>query len=308
MTPDTPDTLRDTARRLGLYGLLANWPTVAHEDWLPRVLDYEEAERRRRSLDKRLKQARIGTCKTMADFDWQWPQKIDRPAIEDLFSFEFAAEAANVVLVGPNGVGKTMIAQNLAHQALLQGLTVRFTSCSEMLHTLARLQSDLSLHRYLQRYCQPQLLVVDEVGYLSYDTRYADLLFEVVTRRYQHRSIVLTTNKAFSEWNEVFPNAACVVTLIDRLVHRAEILSIDGESYRLKERRSARPTEPQPASDTAPPATAETRPLSARVCPHIPSPDLRAFTPPLTPRLPLGSTCRPGGKKPAVELVTIVRP
>jgi DNA replication protein DnaC len=104
-----------------------------------------------------------------------------------------------------------------------------------MLHTLARIQSDLSLHRALQRYCQPQLLVVDEVGYLSYDARYADLFFEVVTRRYQHRSVVLTTNKTFAAWNEVFPNAACVVTLVDRLVHRAEILSIEGESYRLKE-------------------------------------------------------------------------
>jgi DNA replication protein DnaC len=207
MNQQPPDTLRDTARRLGLYGLIAHWSEVANENWLPRLLEYEEAERRRRSLEK----------------------------IEELFSFEFVAEAANVVLCGPNGIGKSMIAQNLAHQALLQGLTVRFTSCSEMLHTLARIQSDLSLHRYLQRYAHPQLLVVDEVGYLSYDSRYADLFFEVVTRRYQNRSVVITTNKAFSAWNEVFPNAACVVTLVDRLVHRAEILSIEGESYRLKE-------------------------------------------------------------------------
>ena len=229
------DTLRESARRLGLYGLLANWSEVAQQEWLPRLLQYEEAERQRRSLEKRLKQARIGTFKPMVDFDWKWPNKIDRQAIEELFSFEFVTEAANVVLVGPNGIGKTMIAQNLAHQALLRGLTVRFTSSSEMLHNLARLQTDLSLHRYLQRYCQPQVLVVDEVGYLSYDSRYADLFFEVVTRRYEHRPIVLTTNKPFSEWNEVFPNAACVVTLVDRLVHRAEIISLEGESYRLKE-------------------------------------------------------------------------
>jgi DNA replication protein DnaC len=230
-----PDTLRESARRLGLYGLLANWSEVAQQEWLPRLLQYEETERQRRSLEKRLKQARIGTFKPMVDFDWKWPNKIDRQAIEELFSFEFVTEAANVVLVGPNGIGKTMIAQNLAHQALLRGLTVRFTSSSEMLHNLARLQTDLSLHRYLQRYCQPQVLVVDEVGYLSYDSRYADLFFEVVTRRYEHRPVVLTTNKPFSEWNEVFPNAACVVTLVDRLVHRAEIISLEGESYRLKE-------------------------------------------------------------------------
>ena len=125
MIPQTPDTLRDTARRLGLYGLLANWTTVAHEDWLPRLLEYEAHERQRRSLENRIKQARIGTFKPMADFDWRWPKTIDRQAIEELFSFEFVAEAANVVLCGPNGVGKSMIAQNLAHQALLRGLTVR---------------------------------------------------------------------------------------------------------------------------------------------------------------------------------------
>lgn len=245
MTLQPPDPLRDMAQRLGFYGLLANWSEVAREEWLPRLLDYEDRERRRRSLEKRIKQARIGTFKLMADFDWQWPKKIDRPAMEELFSFEFVAEAANVVLSGPNGVGKTMIAQNLAHQAVLQGLTVRFTSCSEMLHTLARLHSDLSLQRYLHRYCHPQLLVVDEVGYLSYDSRYADLFFEVITRRYQKRSVVITTNKAFAEWTEVFPNAACVVTLVDRLVHRAEIVSIEGESYRVKEakERAAKKTE-----------------------------------------------------------------
>jgi DNA replication protein DnaC len=156
------------AQRLGFYGLLANWSEVAREEWLPRLLEYEDRERRRRSLEKRIKQARIGTFKLLADFDWQWPKKIDRPAIEELFSFEFVAEAANVVLSGPNGVGKTMIAQNLAHQAVLQGLTVRFTSCSEMLHTLARLHSDLSLQRYLHHYGHPQLLVVDSCGVPGY--------------------------------------------------------------------------------------------------------------------------------------------
>ena len=250
----SPDILREGARRLGLYGLLAHWSEVVQEDWLPRLIEYEEAERQRRSLEKRLKQARIGSFKPMVDFDWQWPKKIDRQSIEELFSFEFVAEPANVVLVGPNGIGKTMIAQNLAHQALLRGLTVRFTSSSEMLHKLARLHSDLSLHHHLQRYCQPHVLVVDEVGYLSYDSRYADLFFEVVTRRYEHRPIVLTTNKPFSEWNEVFPNAACVVTLVDRLVHRAEIISLEGESYRLKEakERAARKTKARARTSNRP--------------------------------------------------------
>jgi DNA replication protein DnaC len=119
---------------------------------------------------------------------------------------------------------------------VLRGYTARFTAVSDMLHDLAAQDSSTQLSRRLRRYTTPALLCCDEVGYLAYDTRYADLLFEVITRRYQlHRPLVLTTNKTFSEWNQVFPNATCVVALIDRLVHRSEILSIDGDSYRLKE-------------------------------------------------------------------------
>jgi hypothetical protein len=118
------------------------------------------------------------------------------------------------------------------------GHSVRFLTASELLHDLAAQESTAALSRRLRRYVRPALLVCDEVGYLSYDARYADLLFEVVTRRYQSRkSIVLTTNKPFAEWPTVFPNAACVVTLVDRLIHRAEIITIEGESYRLKEAR-----------------------------------------------------------------------
>lgn len=237
-TPSTsPEALRERARRLGLFGLLANWPDVQGEDWLVRLLDYEERERQRRSLQRRLDSARLGAFQAIADFDWSWPKKIDRQCVEEILRLEFLAEPANVVLVGPNGVGKTMIVKNLAHQALLRGYTVRFTTAGEMLGDLASQSSDHSLAQRLRRYCRPQLLVIDEVGYLSYGARYADLLFEVVTRRYQNRSIALTTNKPFSEWKDVFPDAACVVTLVDRLIHRAEIVAIEGESFRLKEAR-----------------------------------------------------------------------
>lgn len=230
-----PETLQNRLRNLGLYGLLSHLDEILEEKWLPRILDIEETERRRRSLERRLKNARIGRFKPMADFDWKWPKTIDRPLTEELFTFGFIEEAANVVLLGPNGVGKTMIAKNLAHQAILRGHTAHFTTASDMLHDLAAQDSEASLARRLRRYTRPQLLAVDEVGYLAYDNRYADLLFEVVTRRYRQRSIVLTTNKVFGEWNEVFPNAACVVALVDRLVHKAEIAAIDGESYRFKE-------------------------------------------------------------------------
>jgi len=235
-TNPTPDLLRERLRRLGLYGLLAQDSEILAEDWLPRLVEVEEAERQKRSLERRLQNACLGTFKAMADFDWHWPKAIDRELVDEIFGLGFVKDAANVVLLGPNGVGKTMIAKNLAHQALLRGHTVRFTAASNMLHDLAAQDTSSSLARRLHRYCHPALLVVDEVGYLSYDTRYADLLFEVVTRRYQQRSsIVLTTNKVFGEWNEVFPNAACVVALVDRLIHRAEVVPIDGQSYRLKE-------------------------------------------------------------------------
>lgn len=234
-SPADFESLRERARRLGLYGLLSQGQDMLAESWLPRLLEIEEADRARRSLERRLQNARIGSFKPMADFDWHWPKKLDRDLIDEIFTLGFVEEAANVVLIGPNGVGKTMIAKNLGHQAVLRGFTVRFTTASEMLHDLAAQESSAALSRRLGRYCRPRLLLIDEVGYLSYDSRYADLLFEVVTRRYQQRSIVLTTNKSFGEWNTVFPNAACVVTLVDRLVHRAEIVPIEASSYRFKE-------------------------------------------------------------------------
>ena len=234
-TPKPPDETYARLKRLGLHGIIARWGDLQAEPWLTQLADVEETERQRRSLERRIHNARIGNFKPLADFDWAWPKQIDREHIEDLFSFQFLRDAANVVLVGPNGIGKSMIAQNLAHQALLAGYAVRFTSASAMLNELAAQDSSRSLQRRLRRYVNPALLVVDEVGYLSYDNRHADLLFEVVTQRYQQRSMVITTNKSFEEWNEVFPSAACVVTLIDRLIHKAEIANINGESYRLKE-------------------------------------------------------------------------
>lgn len=147
----------------------------------------------------------------------------------------FIAEAANVVLVGNNGVGKSMLAQNVAHQALIHGHTVRFTTAGELLGDLAALDSDAALRRRLRHYAAPDLLVIDEIGYLSYSNRHADLLFELVSRRYEAKSTIVTTNKSFADWSSVFPNAACVVSLVDRLVHHSEVIVIEGESYRLKE-------------------------------------------------------------------------
>lgn len=233
--PLTLESARAQLRRLGLYGLHAHAASLLDEPWLPRVLEIEESERQARSLKRRLDNARLGAFKPIADFDWAWPTHCDRRLVEELAGLSFLEEAANVVLIGPNGLGKTMLAKNLVHLAILKGHTARFTLASDMLHDLAAQEGSPALARRLRRYTTPALLAIDEVGYLSYDARYADLLFEVITRRYQQRSLVLTTNKPFGEWNQVFPNAGCVVTLVDRLVHRAEILELKGKSYRLKE-------------------------------------------------------------------------
>ena len=132
-------------------------------------------------------------------------------------------------------VGKSTLAQNIAHQALIAGHTVLFTTAGALLGDLAALDSDTALRRRLRHYARPSLLVIDEVGYLSYSNRHADLMFELVSRRYQAKSTIITTNRPFAEWHQVFPAAACVVSLIDRLVHNAEIIAIEADSYRLKE-------------------------------------------------------------------------
>jgi len=238
-SPPGQAALRQQAGALRLHGLLAHWAEVMghaeHARWVAQMLGWEAAERAQRSLQRRLRAARIGRFKPLADFDWAWPRSIDRGAVEELMTLEFLKDAGNVVLVGPNGVGKTMCACNLGYQALLAGHTALFTTAGGLLGDLAALDSDSALRRKLRQYAAPDLLLIDEVGYLSYSNRHADLLFELISRRYQHKSTVVTTNRAFAEWGEVFPNAACVVSLIDRLMHRAEVIRIDGDSYRAKE-------------------------------------------------------------------------
>jgi DNA replication protein DnaC len=231
--------LRTQATDLRLHGLLSHWAEVMGQPeqarWVTQLLGWEATERSRRSLERRLREAHIGRFKPLADFDWAWPRQCDRAAIEDLMTLDFLKDASNVVLVGPNGVGKTMCAANIGHQAVLAGHTALFTTAGQLLGELAALDSDSALRRKLRQYAAPDLLLIDEVGYLSYSNRHADLLFELVSRRYQHKSTVVTTNRPFAQWGEVFPNAACVVSLIDRLMHRAEVVRIDGASYRAKE-------------------------------------------------------------------------
>jgi len=200
---------------------------------LEHLADEELKERSRRSLERRLSRSKLGRLKPMADYDWAWPKQIDREAVESALRLDFMQSARNVVIVAPQGLGKTMIAQNIAHQAVLHGHSALFTTASQLLLDLGSQDSSRGLDRRLRHYTsRTALLVIDEVGYLSYDARNADLLFQVVSRRYEQRSLVLTTNLPFSQWPSIFPNAACATALIDRVIHHADILTIEGQSYR----------------------------------------------------------------------------
>ncbi|HWA38271.1 MAG TPA: IS21-like element helper ATPase IstB [Burkholderiales bacterium] len=205
---------------------------------LEHIAEQESHERKRRSVERRLTRSRVGRFKPMSAFDWNWPKHVDRDAVESALRLDFLERARNVVLVAPQGLGKTMLAKNIAHNAVMAGHSVLFVTASQLLLDLAAQDSARALDRRLRHYCRPSLLVCDEIGYLSYDNRNADLLFQVVSRRYETKSLVLTTNLAFSDWPSVFPNATCAVALIDRVVHHADVIAIEGDSYRKRDAES----------------------------------------------------------------------
>ena len=249
--PPPPPTLSTQLRRLGLTrtatdlndllarAATARWTPVA---LLEALATTELEDRAHRSLERRFKRARLGRFKPMADFEWSWPKAIDRPLVEQMLTLDFLAQTENLVLVGAQGLGKTMIAKNLVHQALLHGHSALFTTAADLLLDLNGQETARALDRRLRHYCRPQLLCIDETGYLAYDAHAADLLFQIVTKRYEQKSIVLTTNLAFRDWHTIFPNASCAVGLIDRLTHHAAIVKVTGESYRLREAEQAQKT------------------------------------------------------------------
>jgi DNA replication protein DnaC len=226
--------LRATAENLDDFVARATKGRWSTRMLLEELCQAELRERHRRSLERRLRLSGIKRFKSMADFDWDWPKKIDRDIIERALTLDFVKEGRNLILIGANGLGKTMIAKNIAYAAVMAGHSVLFRTAADILEDLECDSPELR-RRKLRAYARPHVLCIDEVGYLSYDNDAADLLYQVVNRRYEQRSIVITTNRIFKEWNEVFPNASCIITLLDRLTHHADVTVIKGDSYRVRE-------------------------------------------------------------------------
>lgn len=249
----TDDELIGSLKRLKLGYLAENLDDfisretkkrVSPREMIEHITELELTESKRKSTESRLRAAKIGKYKTWADFDWNWPEEIPRETIERLFTLNFVTEPANVILVGTAGLGKTMCAKNLAYQAALAGHTSYFIETADMLTDLGSQDSSRAFKTRLQRYLRPKVLVLDEVGYLSYSAKSADILFQVISRRYENTATIVTTNKPFKEWGTTFPGAACVNAMIDRLTHHAEIIKVAGKSYRLHESEQRKDIKP----------------------------------------------------------------
>jgi DNA replication protein DnaC len=217
---------------------LAAFLTHAHTsrlsptETIEQLIDLERRAREATNLDRRTHAACLGKFKALDRFDWAHPRKIDRPGVDRLFGLEFIKQGHNVLLRGPSGVGKTMLAKNLGLAALQAGYTVRFGTLATALADLLVQESIPAFERRMKRYIRPDLLILDELGYLPCDSRAADILYNVINRRHEQKSLVLTTNLAFKQWGNVFPGAACVVALVDRFAQHCHKVDIDGDSWR----------------------------------------------------------------------------
>lgn len=207
-----------------------------HLEYLKRLIEGEVAHREDRSLERRIRQARFPLIKTLDQFQWNWPKKINRPQLQHLFQLDFIEKKANAVLVGGVGLGKTHLSLALGHTACLRGYSVLFTTAIDIVHTLSAAMAAGVLKRTMQRYLKPSLLICDEVGYLPIDKLGADLLFQIVSERYERGSVLLNTNRAFKHWPEIFNHDAVLTSaLLDRLLHHADVCLIEGKSFRAKD-------------------------------------------------------------------------
>lgn len=239
------DTLKQHLQYLKLASFLEQYESAAqkaarenwtHVHYLAELAGAEVNLRLDRSIQRRIKMARFPVLKTRDDFDWNWPKKINRMLAEDLFRLAFVEDKANVIFVGGVGLGKTHLSTALAYQACLKGYSVLYASAIDIVNTLTASQKAGRLKADMKRYLKPAILFIDELGYLPVDKTGADLLFQVISQRYEQGSIILTTNKPFKKWPEIFYNDSTLTSaVLDRLLHHAEIVVIDGKSYRMKD-------------------------------------------------------------------------
>jgi len=207
-----------------------------HVEYLRRLIEGEYTQRRQRVIERRVRAARFPVLKTLEQFHWDWPKKINRMAVQDLFRLEFIKLKSNVVLLGNVGLGKTHLATALGYAACQEGCSVLFANAISVINDLSAAQKRGLLKRQLRAYLRPELLALDEIGYLPIDQHGADLLFQVISQRYERGSIVLTTNKPFKQWASIFNNDSTIASaVLDRLLHHAETIVIEGSSYRMKD-------------------------------------------------------------------------
>ena len=209
-----------------------------HMEFLTALVEEEVRIRNERSIRSRLAAAKMPAIKTLDGWDWKWNAPgVRRETILPLFDLNFVQEKNNILIVGRQGLGKTRIALALAHKACSQGINTRFTTAADMLNRLMAATADHTLERALLLFTRPKLLIIDEVGYLPFSKEAGDLFFQVIAKRYERGSIILTSNRAFKDWNEIFADSIVAAAIIERLVHHAEILTLKGKSYRLKDRQ-----------------------------------------------------------------------
>jgi DNA replication protein DnaC len=212
-----------------------NW---SHVEYLKRLLEGEVCRRHDNRVVRRIKQAHFPVLKTLDQFNWSWPKKINRAKVQNLFRLAFLDDHTNIIFIGGVGLGKSHLATALGYEACQKGLSVLFTTAVDIINTLTAAQITQRLKAELKRYTAPNLLIMDELGYLPIDKQGADLLFQVISQRYEHGSMVITTNKAFKSWPSIFNNDSVLTSaVLDRLLHHADTVLIEGPSYRMKEKQ-----------------------------------------------------------------------
>jgi DNA replication protein DnaC len=208
----------------------------SHVEYLGRLVDAQYQQRLQRTIQHRIKAARFPVLKTLEQFHWDWPKKINRLQIQNLFRLEFLTQKANVILLGTVGLGKSHLATALGYAACQESHTVLFANAIDAINHLSAAQKKSALKIELRKYLRPELLILDEIGYLPIDQHGADLLFQIISQRYERGSIVLTTNKPFKQWASIFNNDSTVASaVLDRLLHHADLVVLEGPSYRMKD-------------------------------------------------------------------------